>query len=341
MLGVYTDDVYAVTHISELDFGAREVNGTTVYSYADDASYSTGTPSNTMTESIFVANFDGGFSMLGSNDYLFSISIDEVLEKVTSNDNNSVSRRYYIVYNGTKFYANDNIIQFIVRGAYISVFSLYVEFTSTAYSKISYSDKSYRFISSYVTPKLTINHIYCNLYELAGSDYTGNVDYVVNGSIQQGNQLQQEQNNLQQQGNQLQQEQNQTTSNIFSSITDFFGSFFDNLVHIVVPEEGYFEDFFSRLNDFFSEKLGMLYAPIDMLVELLETIKNSSGSSGIVFPELEFNGYVIIEEQTVDLQAVADNFEGLQDALYFGTDVLMVGGVLVLLQNKLKEVLKT
>lgn len=145
--------------------------------------------------------------------------------------------------------------------------------------------------------------------------------------------------------NSYKEEQLGTSKNILEQITGFFGSFFDNITSAIsglfIPDDGYFEDYFSRLNDFFSEKLGMLYAPVDMLVELLETISGSSGSSGIVFPKLEFDGYVIIEEQTVDLQSVADNFDGLQDALYFGTDVLMVGGVLVLLQNKLKEVLKT
>ena len=48
----------------------------------------------------------------------------------------------------------------------------------------------------------------------------------------------------------------------------------------------------------------------------------------------------LIEPQTVNLQSIADDFDGLQDKIYFVTDVIMVGAVIWLLQSKLREVLK-
>ena len=42
---------------------------------------------------------------------------------------------------------------------------------------------------------------------------------------------------------------NETTHSIFDSISDFFGSFFDNLIGVFVPEDGFFTTWFNNLND--------------------------------------------------------------------------------------------
>lgn len=141
--------------------------------------------------------------------------------------------------------------------------------------------------------------------------------------------------------NELQEEANETSKGILGKITDFFGSFFDNLKGLFVPEDGYFSDFFSRLNDFFSDKLGMLYAPIDMFITFLNTIKDASSSdSGITFPELSWDNQVIIPETKFNFNSITKDFPDLQEKIYFVTDVIMVGAVLWLLQSKLKEVLE-
>lgn len=136
--------------------------------------------------------------------------------------------------------------------------------------------------------------------------------------------------------------QAETTNSILTSISDFFGSFFNNLVGIFVPESGYFENFFQRLNDFFAEKLGMLYAPIEMFIGVLTAIKDSSGSdNGIQFPGLKWEDTYIIQPQIISLSSIANDFPGIQEKIYFATDVIMVGAVVWLLQVKLKEVLTT
>lgn len=152
--------------------------------------------------------------------------------------------------------------------------------------------------------------------------------------VQKGNELQKENNNLQK-------EQNETSKGILGKITDFFGSFFENLKGLFVPEDGYFSDFFNRLNDFFADKLGMLYAPIDMFITFLNTIKDASSTdSGITFPELAWDGTVIIPETKFSFSTITKDFPGLQEKIYFVTDVILVGAVLWLLQVKLKEVLE-
>lgn len=142
-------------------------------------------------------------------------------------------------------------------------------------------------------------------------------------------------------GNELQKEQNETNKGILGKITEFFGSFFENLKGLFVPEDGYFSDFFTRLNDFFADKLGMLYAPIDMFIKFLNTIKDASSTdSGITFPELAWDGTVIIPETKFSFDTVYKDFPDLKEKIYFVTDVILVGAVLWLLQMKLKEVLE-
>lgn len=169
-------------------------------------------------------------------------------------------------------------------------------------------------------------------------DYGEKDQSTVVGAINQGTASQDR-------NNELQEEQNQTSKNIFDKISDFFAGFFDGIINafksLFIPDDGYFSDFFTRLNDFFSEKLGALYTPIDLFIRLLQAIQNASvGSVGIPFPGIEWDGTYIIEPQTVNLQSIADDFDGLQDKIYFVTDVIMVGAVIWLLQSKLREVLK-
>ena len=184
---------------------------------------------------------------------------------------------------------------------------------------------------------------YINFYaqDLGKSSSIGDVVGAVNGvtdSQNQGNQIAQE-------GNQIAQDTANTTHSIFDKISDFFSGFFDGIINalksLFIPDDDFFSDFFTRLNNFFSEKLGALYTPIDLFIRLLQAIQNaSSGNAGIPFPGLKWQDTYLIEPQTVNLQTIADDFDGLQDKIYFVTDVIMVGAVIWLLQTKLREVLK-
>lgn len=191
---------------------------------------------------------------------------------------------------------------------------------------------------------------YVNFYakDLGKSSSIGDVVGAVNGvtdSQNQGNQIAQEGNQIAQEGNQIAQDTANTTHSIFDKISDFFSGFFDGIINalksLFIPDDEFFSDFFTRLNDFFSEKLGALYTPIDLFIRLLQAIQNASaGNAGIPFPGLKWQDTYLIEPQTVNLQSIADDFDGLQDKIYFVTDVIMVGAVIWLLQTKLREVLK-
>ena len=161
---------------------------------------------------------------------------------------------------------------------------------------------------------------------------------------QEGNDIAEEGNKIGEKGNEIAEKQAETSKNIFDKISDFFSGFFTGIINalksVFIPEDGYFQDFFARLNDFFSQKLGMLYAPIGFFVDIMTAIGNAdSVDPGIPFPGIKWNDTYLIEPQTISLSAYAKEFPELQEKLYFVTDLIMIGAVLYLVQNKLREVL--
>lgn len=249
--------------------------------------------------------------------------------------------QFYVLLNGIKYYVSPGVCTWItVSGFSTDVITFGFDGTYTVLDTFIYDS----YVSaSFVTNITDMTIVLIDRGVISDASVVGSIQQG-NSLQQQGNQLQSEGNQLQQEENRLQQEQNQTTSNIFSSIADFFGSFFENIINalkgLFVPEDGYFEDFFNRLNNFFSEKLGALYAPIDIFIDVLTGIMNADGiDAGIRFPGVAWEGMYIIEPQTVSLSSYAAEFPDLQEKIYFVTDVMMVGAVLLLLQNKLKGVM--
>lgn len=163
---------------------------------------------------------------------------------------------------------------------------------------------------------------------------------------EEANKIAEEGNKIAEEGNKLQEESNEIQKNIFDKIADFFAHFFENIINAVkslfIPEDGYFEDFFSRLNDFFSEKLGVLYAPIDIFVDIFTGIMNQKDNGiSLYFPGVSWDGVYIIQPfrgSILDIGNGAD-IPNLREAVQFVTSIIMIGSVLGLLQRKLKEVL--
>lgn len=166
--------------------------------------------------------------------------------------------------------------------------------------------------------------------------------------VKNGNKLQEKGNELQQEGNALQKEQNDISKGIFDKIADFFASFFSNLMDSIkglfIPEDGYFSDFFTRLNDFFSDKLGILYTPIDVLVRILTNLKDAQrGSYSLDFPGLKWGDTYIIPKQSFMWSSVYLNnkeFQDLGKQMRLVIDFVMIISVLNLLHKKLKEILE-
>lgn len=322
---VSSDRVSAFTLVGADNTGTIHNQFSTVWSTYDGSTYSEQTYTCTIHLNKFleIGKFyliSGGMKKVDTlasahNSYDYTLSVD-----------------YYYLINGVRYESGIN--NFVVQGNSNDYFEVVFEVKATVFPYLYINGADSHYVPSYLTPIIDCEYWF-NVYELLPSEassYVGQSGVV--GSLEKGN-------DLQQKNNDLQKEQNETSKGILGKITDFFGSFFENLKGLFVPEDGYFSDFFTRLNDFFSEKLGMLYAPIDMFITFLNTIKDASSTeSGITFPELAWDGTVVIPETKFNFNSITKDFPDLQEKIYFVTDVIMVGAVLWLLQSKLKEVLE-
>lgn len=136
-----------------------------------------------------------------------------------------------------------------------------------------------------------------------------------------------------------------TGGGILATIKNFFGSFFQNvfdtLVSVFVPEDGFFSDWFNRLNTLLSEKLGMLYAPFDLLITTLNAIMNADTTdTGIPFPGIQWEDTWLVEPFTFYFSSLGDTFTELQRYVYFGTDTVLLFAFLHLLQQKIRLILE-
>lgn len=136
-----------------------------------------------------------------------------------------------------------------------------------------------------------------------------------------------------------------TGGGILATIKNFFGSFFQNvfdtLVSVFVPEDGFFSDWFDRLNTLLSEKLGMLYAPFDLLITTLNAIMNADTTdTGIPFPGIQWEDTYLVEPFTFYFSSLGDTFTDLQGYVYFATDTVLLFAFLYLLQNKIRLILE-
>ena len=116
--------------------------------------------------------------------------------------------------------------------------------------------------------------------------------------MEEQTQLQQDQlTEMEDQTEQLE-EQTETQKGMLSKMTDFFGSFFDNLVDSViglfVPSKEDMADLFNRLNDFFSETFGFLYYPFDVFFEIINSLITADYTSvQFTFPTFSIMGYKV------------------------------------------------
>lgn len=133
---------------------------------------------------------------------------------------------------------------------------------------------------------------------------------------------------------------------ILGTIKNFFGGFFgwlkDLLLGLFIPDSDYFSTWFSNLNNLLSVKLGMLYAPFDLLITVLNAVYSSSTDfSGVPFPEIRWGDTVLIASQNLTFSSLlGEHFSEIQGYVYFATDVVFLFAFLLLLQRKISLILR-
>ena len=136
-------------------------------------------------------------------------------------------------------------------------------------------------------------------------------DNATREAVESGNAISESIRDTQEELQETAEDTNETTHGILSSITSFFGSFFSNLIGVFVPESGYFENWFSRVDTMLSNKLGILYWPFNKIIAFFNRLSDSVSSQSnvtITFPAIEFTNvatgetYHFLDEQSVNLE---------------------------------------
>lgn len=157
----------------------------------------------------------------------------------------------------------------------------------------------------------------------------------------------------------LQEEQNETSKGIWgalkevlSYINPFSENFFvyklidlliDALKSLFIPDNDFLTNYFNELKEWFSDKLGFLSYPLELILDILDKIKNINFSEPIIqipdFIEPSTNEK-IIAARTYNLNSLLENdtFKTCHDVYFILVDAIIIFGLVNLLKHKLEEV---
>lgn len=83
----------------------------------------------------------------------------------------------------------------------------------------------------------------------------------------------------------------------------------DGLKSLFIPSDDFFKTWFDDMYSFFDERLGFLMLPVDLLVNLIDIVVSAdSSNAGIPFPEIKWEGTVLIPAQTVRIEIFDTDF---------------------------------
>lgn len=290
--------IFSITFSVTLDAKAQDMvyDGYYNYSFTTPYVYAEQLGSSVTTSFENSVDYNLGFN-LDPNKYYKILILISGLNTTVTNSSSTAFTETFITYAGQRYYMGKNFICLIVPGNSYSI----VGFGSKITVHLPSSGQNY--VSTRASFSCAPNLV---VYELSDSEveaYAGSSQVV--GAIEQGNILQVESNKVQEEIKDLQTEQNETSKGILSSITDFFGSFFQNLIDSVisvfVPDSETMKGLFDELNLFFSDTFGFLYYPFEFLITAFDVFLNSDSSTGISLPSFSIMGHEVWSTQTYDL----------------------------------------
>lgn len=159
--------------------------------------------------------------------------------------------------------------------------------------------------------------------------------------------------------NALLEEQNKTNKGIWDTLKDvlsyinpFSENFFvyklielliDGLKALFIPSEDFFNNFATDMNEWLSERLGILYYPIDLVVSFLEKISELGDSKTAVirWPNFEFMGADLLKAGSYDLYSLInenETFKNIHSIYLVFTDVILWLGLVFLAKNTFVDV---
>lgn len=155
-------------------------------------------------------------------------------------------------------------------------------------------------------------------------------------------------------------ENNKTNKNIFekigemlSYINPFSENFFvyklielllEMLKSLFIPSDNFFNDWLSDMNDYFSDRFGIIYYPFDLVIDFLtrvvDTCSNVSSNAVLNVPDLDFMGVTLIHSFTFDFNSllVNDGLKTVYNIYLVVVDVILSLMLINLAKNTFTEV---
>ena len=134
---------------------------------------------------------------------------------------------------------------------------------------------------------------------------------------------------------------NANTEAVTGAIEQHGNFIIEGLKSLFIPSDEYFKSWFDGMYAFFNDRLGFFMLPVDVLIEFIDIFSASSEEfAGIPFPEFKWvDGTVVIPAQTVKFDFLETDWgKDIQTKMYFVGNVIMIGSLFHLIQQKLKEV---
>lgn len=154
-------------------------------------------------------------------------------------------------------------------------------------------------------------------------------------------------------------EQNETSKNIWESIKEvlsyinpFSENFFvyklislliDAIKSLFIPSDDFFSNYFTNLKDWFSDRLGFLFYPFELVIDILNKIANINFSDPVIhIPDINepFTNKKLISSTTFDFNSLLSNsiLKNIHDIYLIGVDVVIIIALVNLAKRKWEEV---
>lgn len=118
----------------------------------------------------------------------------------------------------------------------------------------------------------------------------------------------------------------------------------DLLIKVFVPSSEFFSEWFSDLNEYFGDRFGMLYYPFELIVDILNRVKNLTSSLNGNFvlktPNLDIFGTTLIPAYEFNFNEFLQNetFKTVYDVYLTSVDVILICCLVILCKNTFVEV---
>ncbi len=143
-----------------------------------------------------------------------------------------------------------------------------------------------------------------------------------------------------------------TLKDVLSYINPFSENFFvyklielliDGLKSLFIPQDGFFDTFFSDLKNWFEERLGFLFYPFDLIIDVLSRMINLDFTEPVFkIPNINepFTNTKLISATDYNLNSLLDNstFKYIHDIYLIFVDSIIIFGLVNLAKNKFDEV---